>query len=191
MLSDARLPTQFWVEAVSTACFTQNRSLIVKQFNKTTYELFIGRKSSISFLHIFGCQCFILNNKDALGKFDPKANDGIFLGYSSISKAYRVFNKRRQTVEETIHVTFDESRSANSKPIVDSDELNNWMLSHSKENDPIFNSPHRAHSSNIDDKPTFIPSNTESSSWVSAVPLNTYHQIFLLLNPQILPKITK
>ncbi|KAI3770975.1 hypothetical protein L6452_02123 [Arctium lappa] len=62
--------------------------------------------------------CFILKNKDTLGKFDPKVDDGIFLGYSSISKAYRVFNKRRQTIEEIIHVTFEESRSVNSKPIV-------------------------------------------------------------------------
>ncbi|KAI3759052.1 hypothetical protein L6452_06625 [Arctium lappa] len=133
MLSDSHLSAQFWAEAVNTACFTQNRSLIVKRFSKTAYELFHGRKPSISFLHIFGCQCFILNNKDALGMFDPKVDDGICLGYSPISKAYRAFNKRRQTIEETIHVTFDESRSANSKPIADNDELNAWMFSHYRE----------------------------------------------------------
>ena len=93
MLSEANLATQFWAEAVNTACFTQNRSLIIKRFKKTAYELFDGRKPSISFLHIFGCKCFILNNRDNLGKFDPKADDGIFLGYSSYSKSFRVFNK--------------------------------------------------------------------------------------------------
>ncbi|KAI3669275.1 hypothetical protein L6452_40503 [Arctium lappa] len=92
MLSDSHLPTQFWAEAVNTACFTQNRSLIVKRFRKTAYKLFHGINPSISFLHIFGCQCFILNNKDQLGKFNPKADDEIFLGYSSISKAYRHSN---------------------------------------------------------------------------------------------------
>ncbi|KAJ9544330.1 hypothetical protein OSB04_024037 [Centaurea solstitialis] len=60
-------------------------------------------KPPIEHFHIFGCVCYILNNKDNMGKFDSKSDDGIFLGYSSISKTYRVFNKRRQTLEETIH----------------------------------------------------------------------------------------
>ncbi|KAI3772432.1 hypothetical protein L6452_03618 [Arctium lappa] len=173
MLSDSHLPTQFWAEAVNTACFTQNRSLIIKRFGKTAYELFVGRKPSISFLHIFGCQCFILNNRDQLGKFDPKADDGIFLGYSSISKAYRVFNKRRQTVEETIHVTFDETRSANSKPIADNEELNAWMLSHYRENEPFFSNHQHSDPPVVDDDPNIIHPTTESTSWVSAEPLNT------------------
>ncbi|KAJ9547394.1 hypothetical protein OSB04_019937, partial [Centaurea solstitialis] len=89
MLSEANLATQFWAEAVNTACYTQNRSLIVKRFRRTAYELFRNRKPSIEHLHIFGCVCYILNNKDNLGKFDSKSDDGIFLGYSSISKTYR------------------------------------------------------------------------------------------------------
>ncbi|KAI3681369.1 hypothetical protein L6452_36163 [Arctium lappa] len=173
MLSDSHLPTQFWAEAVNTACFTQNRSLIIKRFGKTAYELFVGRKPSISFLHIFGCQCFILNNRDQLGKFDPKADDGIFLGYSSISKAYRVFNKRRQTVEETIHVTFDETRSANSKPIADNEELNAWMLSHYREIEPFFSNHQHSDPPVADDNPNIIHPTAESNSWVSAEPLNT------------------
>ncbi|KAI3748889.1 hypothetical protein L6452_12302 [Arctium lappa] len=173
MLSDSHLPTQFWAEAVNTACFTQKRSLIIKRFGKTAYELFVGRKPSISFLHIFGCQCFILNNRDQLGKFDPKADDGIFLGYSSISKAYRVFNKRRQTVEETIHVTFDETRSANSKPIADNEELNAWMLSHYRENEPFFSNHQHSDPPVADDDPNIIHPTAESTSWVSAEPLNT------------------
>ncbi|KAJ9542631.1 hypothetical protein OSB04_029137 [Centaurea solstitialis] len=89
MLSEANLATQFWAEAVNTACYTQNRSLIVKRFRRTPYELFRNRKPSIEHLHIFGCVCYILNNKDNLGKFDSKSDDGIFLGYSSISKPTR------------------------------------------------------------------------------------------------------
>ncbi|KAJ9542728.1 hypothetical protein OSB04_029234 [Centaurea solstitialis] len=88
MLSEANLATQFWAEAVNTACYTQNRSLIVKRFRRTPYELFRNKKPSIEHLHIFGCVCYILNNKDNLGKFDSKSDDGIFIGYSSISKTY-------------------------------------------------------------------------------------------------------
>ncbi|KAJ9560808.1 LOW QUALITY PROTEIN: hypothetical protein OSB04_005968 [Centaurea solstitialis] len=125
MLSEANLATQFWAEAVNTACYTQNRSLIVKHFRRTPYELFRNRKPSIEHLHIFGCVCYILNNKDNLGKFDSKSDDGIFLGYSSISKTYRVFNKRRQAIEETIHVKFDESGPTFPHPHENS-EINQW-----------------------------------------------------------------
>ncbi|KAJ9543717.1 hypothetical protein OSB04_023424 [Centaurea solstitialis] len=126
MLSEANLATQFWAEAVNTACYTQNRSLIVKRFRRTAYELFRNRKPSIEHLHIFGCVCYILNNKDNLGKFDSKSDDGIFLGYSSISKTCRVFNKRRQTIEETIHVRFDESGPTFPHPH-DNSEINQWL----------------------------------------------------------------
>ncbi|KAJ9542460.1 hypothetical protein OSB04_028966 [Centaurea solstitialis] len=125
MLSEANLATQFWAEAVNTACYTQNRSLIVKRFRRTPYELFRNRKPSIEHLHIFGCVCYILNNKDNLGKFDSKSDDGIFLGYSSISKTYRVFNKRRQTIEKTIHVKFDQLGPTFPHPH-DNSEINQW-----------------------------------------------------------------
>ena len=59
------------------------------------------------------------NNKDNLGKFDAKTNEGIFLGYSIHSKAYRVYNKRTLVVEESIHVTFDEHNSISRKVIND------------------------------------------------------------------------
>ncbi|XP_072072112.1 uncharacterized protein [Arachis hypogaea] len=64
--------------------------------------------------------CFILNIKENLGKFDPKTHEGIFLGYSTNSKAYRVYNKNSKTVEETMHVTFCESNSVPSVFIDDS-----------------------------------------------------------------------
>ncbi|GKB81697.1 hypothetical protein Tco_0948592, partial [Tanacetum coccineum] len=64
---------------------------------------------------------YIHNHKDHLGKFDEKADDGYLLGYSLISKAFRVFNTRKQQTEETYHITFDESPDAIkfSKPLVD------------------------------------------------------------------------
>ncbi|KAJ9557065.1 hypothetical protein OSB04_011679 [Centaurea solstitialis] len=89
MLIEAHLPIQFWAEAVNTACYIQNRSLIVKRFKKTTYELIRGRKPNIEYFHIFGCNCYIKNDINTLGKFDTKADDGFLVGYSIISKAYR------------------------------------------------------------------------------------------------------
>ena len=64
----------------------------------------------MEYLRAFGCRCFVLNNgKDHLGKFDSKADEGIFLGYDSNSASYRIFNKRTLVVETSVHVTFDES----------------------------------------------------------------------------------
>ena len=112
LLNDTPLPKYFWAEAVNTACYILNRALIRPILKKTPYELFNGRKPNISHLHIFGCKCFVLNNgKDNLGKFDAKSDEGIFLGYSLHSKAYRIYNKRTMTIEESIHVSFDESNA--------------------------------------------------------------------------------
>jgi hypothetical protein len=110
MINGASLPKYFWAEAISTACYVLNRAIIRPILDKTPYEILRGRKPNISHLHIFGCKCFILNNgKELLGKFDAKSDEGIFLGYSLSSKAYRVFNKRLRIVEESVHVAFDES----------------------------------------------------------------------------------
>ncbi|GJY39925.1 retrovirus-related pol polyprotein from transposon TNT 1-94 [Tanacetum coccineum] len=89
-----------------------SRSINVKRHDKTPYEILKGRIPDIRYFHVFGCHVFIHNQKDYLGKFDAKADDRYFLGYSFISKAFRVFNTRRQQVEETYHVTFDESMEA-------------------------------------------------------------------------------
>ncbi|GJW95115.1 ribonuclease H-like domain-containing protein [Tanacetum coccineum] len=108
MLADSKLPTTFWAEAVNTACYVQNRVLVIKPHNKTPYELFLGRKPALSFMRPFGCPVTILNTIDHLGKFDGKADEGFFVGYSTNSKAFRVFNSRTRIVEENLHVKFSE-----------------------------------------------------------------------------------
>ncbi|GJU40891.1 putative ribonuclease H-like domain-containing protein [Tanacetum coccineum] len=108
MLADSKLPTTFWAEAVNTACYVQNRVLVVKPHNKTPYELFHGRTPTLSFMRPFGCPVTILNTIDHLGKFDGKADEGFFVGYSLNSKAFRVFNSRTRIVEENLHIRFSE-----------------------------------------------------------------------------------
>ncbi|GJV39175.1 retrovirus-related pol polyprotein from transposon TNT 1-94 [Tanacetum coccineum] len=99
-------------KAVRIACYIQNKSIIVKRHDKTPYEILRERISDISYFHVFGCPVFIHNHKDHLRKFDVKADDGYFLGYSFVSKSFRVFNTQRQQIEKTYHVTFDESMEA-------------------------------------------------------------------------------
>ncbi|GJT62750.1 putative ribonuclease H-like domain-containing protein [Tanacetum coccineum] len=103
MLADSLLPTVFWVEAVNTACYVLNRVLVTKPYNKTPYELIIGRPPSISFMRPFGCPITILNTLDPLGQFDGKVEEGFLVGYSVNSKAFRVFNSQTRKVEENLH----------------------------------------------------------------------------------------
>ena len=82
------------------------------------YEFQKERKSNITYFKVFGYHYFILNNnKDKLSKFDIKSDEEIFLSYSSINRAYRIFNKRILVVEESIHVIFDEIDNFPSKEV--------------------------------------------------------------------------
>ncbi|GJR27958.1 putative ribonuclease H-like domain-containing protein [Tanacetum coccineum] len=110
MLADSLLPIPFWAEAVNTACYVLNRVLVTKPQNKTPYELLIGNSPSISFMRPFGCPLTILNTLDSLGKFDGKSDEGYLLGYSTTSKAFRVYNKRTKRVEENLHINFLEDQ---------------------------------------------------------------------------------
>nr|GEW56128.1 retrovirus-related Pol polyprotein from transposon TNT 1-94 [Tanacetum cinerariifolium] len=131
MLEDSLLPIQFWAEAVNTACYVQNRVLVTKPYHKTPYELLHGRTPSIGFMRPFGCPVTILNTLDSLGKFDGKVDEGVLVGYSLSSKAFRVFNSRTRIVQETLHVNFLENKPnvASSGPtwLFDIDTLTKTM----------------------------------------------------------------
>ncbi|GJT45965.1 integrase, catalytic region, zinc finger, CCHC-type containing protein [Tanacetum coccineum] len=108
MLIFSKAPLFLWAEAINTACYTQNRSLIRLRYNKTPYELMQDKKPDLSFFHVFGSLCYPTNDHEDLGKFDAKADIGIFVGYAPAKKAFRIYNRRTQIITEIIHVTFDE-----------------------------------------------------------------------------------
>ncbi|GKC77839.1 retrovirus-related pol polyprotein from transposon TNT 1-94, partial [Tanacetum coccineum] len=95
-------------EAVATACYTQNRSIIRRLHGKPLYELVHNRKPDLSYLHVFGTLCYPNNDSENLGKLQAKADIGIFIGYAPKKKAYRIYNRRTRKIIETIHVDFDE-----------------------------------------------------------------------------------
>ncbi|GJU36259.1 putative ribonuclease H-like domain-containing protein [Tanacetum coccineum] len=136
MLANSKLPTTFWTEAVNTACYVQNRVLVVKPHNKTPYKKFHGRTPTLSFIRPFGYPVTILNTIDHLSKFDGKADKGFFVGYSLNSKAFRVFNSRTRIVEENLHISFSKSTPnvVSSRPdwLFDIDALTRTM-----NNEPI------------------------------------------------------
>nr|GFA26980.1 ribonuclease H-like domain-containing protein [Tanacetum cinerariifolium] len=108
MLTAAKVPLFFWAKAIATACFTQNRSLVIPRHEKTPYHIINDRKPSVKFFHIFGSICYIIRDGENLDKMKEKGDESIFVGYSNQSKAYRVFNKRTRVIMESIHVNFDE-----------------------------------------------------------------------------------
>ncbi|GKC77593.1 retrovirus-related pol polyprotein from transposon TNT 1-94, partial [Tanacetum coccineum] len=67
MLIFSKSPLFLWAEAVATACYTQNRSLIHPRYNKTPYELLRYRKPELKYLHVFGALCYSTNDSEDLG----------------------------------------------------------------------------------------------------------------------------
>ncbi|GJU07414.1 putative reverse transcriptase domain-containing protein [Tanacetum coccineum] len=108
MLIYAKAPLFLWAEAVATACYTQNRSMIRLRHGKTPYELLHNKPPDLSYLHVFGALCYPTNDSENLGKLQPKADIGIFIGYAPTKKAFRIYNRRTRRIIETIHVDFDE-----------------------------------------------------------------------------------
>nr|GFC86836.1 retrovirus-related Pol polyprotein from transposon TNT 1-94 [Tanacetum cinerariifolium] len=108
MLIFSRAPLFLWTEAIATACFTQNCSIIHHRFNKTPYELINDRKPDISFLHVFGALCYPKNDREDIKKLGAKGDIGFFIGYSADSCAYRVYNHQTKQIIETMNVSFDE-----------------------------------------------------------------------------------
>ena len=109
MLNEFNISKTFWAEAVNTACYVSNHVYIHPAFKKTPYELWNDKTPKIDYFRVFGCKCFILNTLRDLDHFYSKYDEGIFIGYSERSKAYRVYNKATLRVEETLHVKFIEN----------------------------------------------------------------------------------
>jgi hypothetical protein len=87
-----------------------NRIYLRVHKKKTCYELMHGGTPKVSHFHVFGCKCFILNKWKKLVKFEARSVDGIFFGYASRSKAYRVLNLETNQIVDTCEVTFDETQ---------------------------------------------------------------------------------
>nr|GFA14835.1 hypothetical protein [Tanacetum cinerariifolium] len=108
MLSASKLPLFFWAEVIATACYTQNKSIIVQTHDKMAYHIINDRKPSIKHLHIFGCICYLTRDGENLDKIKEKWDPCTLVGYSTQSKGYHVYNKRTRLIVESIHIRFDE-----------------------------------------------------------------------------------
>ncbi|GJV72920.1 retrovirus-related pol polyprotein from transposon TNT 1-94 [Tanacetum coccineum] len=108
MLIYAKASLFLWAEAVATACYTQNRSIVCLHQRKTPYELLHDKPPELLFFHVFGALCYPTNDSENLGKLQLKADIGIFIGYAPTKKSFQIYNRHTIRIIKTIHVDFDE-----------------------------------------------------------------------------------
>jgi DNA-binding transcriptional MerR regulator len=108
MMNEKNIGQTYWVEAIHKAVHVLNKAHLRPQSDKTPYELWFGRPTSIKHFRIFGSKCHIKNNDENLSKYDDRADEGIFLGYATNSKGYRCYNKRLHKMVDCIDVKIDE-----------------------------------------------------------------------------------
>ena len=142
MLHNKDVARNLWGEAVNTACHTVNKVYFRLGTKKIPYELWKGRKPNIKYFRIFGSTCFILKDGENMGKFDSRSDERIFLGYSSTSKAYRVYNKRTMKVMETVNVVIDESSDSSFEKLVKKFPKRFFLLCPGKFKKLLNKSPH-------------------------------------------------
>ncbi|WJX56460.1 hypothetical protein P8452_42120 [Trifolium repens] len=94
---------------MNTACYVHNKVTLRKGTTSTLYELWKDRKPTVKHFHIFGSKCYILADREPRRKLDPKSDEGFFLGYSTNSRAYRVYNTKTQVVMESVNVVVKDS----------------------------------------------------------------------------------
>nr|GEZ63186.1 hypothetical protein [Tanacetum cinerariifolium]GEZ63271.1 hypothetical protein [Tanacetum cinerariifolium] len=108
-------PLYLWAEAVTTACYTKNRSIIRLCHGKIPYELLHDKLPNLSFFYVFGALCYPTNDSENLGKLQSKADNGIFIGNAPTKKAFHIYYRHTRRIIETIHVDFDELTAMASK----------------------------------------------------------------------------
>ena len=110
MLYHAKLPLQFWAEAVSTAVYIRNRCPTASLNNKTPYECWFCVKPDVTHLRVFGSQCYVHIPNEQRKKLDAKSYKGIFVGYPNGVKGYKVFKVSTGTFHKTCSVDFSENK---------------------------------------------------------------------------------
>jgi hypothetical protein len=136
LLDEYSTSQELWAEAINTTCYASNRLFPQKFLGKTLYELLNGKKHDVSFFRVFGCKCYIYKKQQHLGKFQRCCDISFLVGYSSKSKAYRVFNHATSLVEETYDVEFDESNSSQGA-IENCDDIGDEPLREAMKNNPV------------------------------------------------------
>lgn len=122
MLYDANLSKKFWAEAVNTAVYLRNRSVVSGLNNKTPFELWTGKKPDISHLRIFGSKIMVHIPKEKRLKFDKKSKECILVGYPDHVKGYRYYNPQNNQISTSRDIVVIEEVNRNDLVEIKIDE---------------------------------------------------------------------
>jgi len=98
LLYEKKMPLKFWAEAVNTASYLLNRMTTKVLGDKTPYEIWYVFKPNVDYLKVFGSPCYVLQPEVKRRKLDQKADMGILIGYSTKSKAYKIYDLKSNKV---------------------------------------------------------------------------------------------
>ncbi|CAL9014241.1 unnamed protein product [Prunus brigantina] len=115
MMKEKGILVIFWAEVVSTAVYLRNRCFTTSVSSKTPFEAFTGRKPGIKHLKVFGCICYTHVPAPLRQKFDDKARKGVFMGYGSCEKGYKVYDLQSKKIVLSRSVIFNEDKAWNWK----------------------------------------------------------------------------
>ena len=119
MLLDSKLPQSFWAEAVSTAAYLRNRSPTSAVEGMTPHEAWYGCKPGVEHLRVFGSTAYVHTPKDSRGKLDSKTSKCILVGYGSVQKGYRLYNREAQKILHSRDVKFDEGEKVTQQVVLE------------------------------------------------------------------------
>ena len=108
MMKAKGMPASFWGEAVTTTVFILNHGPMKALEGMTPFEAWYGRKPSMSFLRTFSCIGHVMKTKLVLTKLEDRSTPMVFLGYTEGTKAYRLYDPRRDKVLVSRDVVVDE-----------------------------------------------------------------------------------
>ncbi|CAI9756161.1 unnamed protein product [Fraxinus pennsylvanica] len=111
MLHGNGLAMHFWGESIDTACHIVNMVYLRSKTDMTPYETWKGKRPTLKYFRVFGSKCYILRDRENLGKFHSKNDVRVFLGYSRNSRSYSVYNSRTRVVMESINIMVDDACS--------------------------------------------------------------------------------
>jgi len=106
MLNESGLAKSFWAEAIATANHVRNRCITRTLGKKTPYEMWTRRRPNLRYMRKFGVKVYVLDQTPNKDKFAPRGMEGIFIGYSEASKAYRVWVPSEKRVRTSRNVKF-------------------------------------------------------------------------------------
>ncbi|GKE56377.1 retrovirus-related pol polyprotein from transposon TNT 1-94, partial [Tanacetum coccineum] len=190
MLIYGKAPLFLWAESVATACYTQYRSIIRLRHRKHHMSFYMTTSWTYRFFVYFGALCYLTNDSENLGKLQPKADIGTFIGYAPTKKAFRIYNQRTRHIIEIIHVNFDEliamaSKHSSSGPALH--EMTTATISLGLVPNPPPLTPFVPPSRNVahmNNDPYFgipileVPSDQSSSTDISHTTIHPDYQIF-------------